>query len=37
MGALPRTEKGLNYLFVAIDKFNKMKIIVACKKTIKVQ
>jgi hypothetical protein len=35
VGGLPTTNKGHDYIFVAVDRFNKMCIIMPCKKTIK--
>jgi hypothetical protein len=37
VGGLPTTRKGRDYLFVVVDKFNKMCIFMPCKKTIKGQ
>ena len=34
MGGLPTTRKGHDYLFVVVDRFNKMCILMPCKKTI---
>ena len=35
VGGFPRTKKGRNYLFLAVDKFSKMYIHMPCKRTIK--
>jgi hypothetical protein len=35
MGSLPKMRKGHDYLFVVVDRFNKMCILMTCKKTIK--
>jgi hypothetical protein len=32
---LPKTRKGHDYLFVVVDRFNKMSILIPCKKIIK--
>ena len=37
VGGLPITRNGKNYLFVVVDRFNKMCILMPCKKTIKGQ
>jgi hypothetical protein len=37
VGGLPTTRKGHDYLFVLVDRFSKMCILVPCKKTIKGQ
>jgi hypothetical protein len=37
VGVLPTTRKVNDYLFVAIDRFNKMCILMPCKNTIKGQ
>jgi hypothetical protein len=34
VGGLPTTRKGHDYLFVVVDRFNKMCILMPCKKTI---
>jgi hypothetical protein len=34
VGGLPTNRKGNYYLFMVVDKFNKMCIIMPCKKTI---
>jgi hypothetical protein len=35
VGGLPTTRKGHDYLFVVVDRFNKMCILMPCKKAIK--
>jgi hypothetical protein len=35
VGGLPTTRKGHDYLFVVVDRFFKMCIIMTCKNTIK--
>jgi len=37
VGGLPITKKGRDYLFVVVDMFKKMCILMLCKKTIKGQ
>jgi hypothetical protein len=37
VGGLPITMKGHAYIFVVVDMFNKMCILMPCKKTIKGQ
>jgi hypothetical protein len=37
VGGLPTTKKGHEYLFVVVDRFNKMCILMPCKSTIKGQ
>jgi hypothetical protein len=37
VGGLPTTKKGHDYLFVVVDRFNKMCILMPCKKIIKGQ
>jgi hypothetical protein len=37
IGGLPITNKGINYFIVVIDHFNKMAIMIPCKKTVTVQ
>jgi hypothetical protein len=37
VGGLPTTRKGHDYLFVVVDRFNKMCILMPCKNTIKGQ
>ena len=34
VGGLPMSRKGHDYLYVVVDRFNKMCILMACKKTI---
>jgi hypothetical protein len=37
VGGFPTTRKGHNYMFVVVDRFSKMCIIMPCKKTIRGQ
>ena len=37
MGGLPTTKKGHEYLFVVVERFNKICILMPCKNTIKGQ
>jgi hypothetical protein len=37
VGGLPTTRKGHGYIFVVVDRFRKMCILMPCKKTIKGQ
>jgi hypothetical protein len=37
VGGLPKTRKGHEYLFVVVDRFNDMCILLPCKNTIKGQ
>ena len=34
VGVLPMTKKGHDYLFIVMDRFKKMCILISCKKTI---
>ena len=34
MGGLPMTKKGHDYLFVIMDRFGKICVLIPCKKTI---
>ena len=35
VGGIPRTRKGQDYMFVLVDMFSNMCILMACSKTIK--
>jgi hypothetical protein len=37
VGGFSRTRRGHDYLYVVVDRFNKMCVLMACKKTIKEQ
>jgi hypothetical protein len=37
VGGLPTTKKGHDYIFVVVDRFKKMCILMPCKNTIKGQ
>jgi hypothetical protein len=37
VGGFPKTRKGHDYLFMVVDRLNKMCIIIPCKRTIKGQ